>query len=84
MPAGAALGEDALQEPVGRLVVAVFGAGKLGLGGDQPALAGGLEHAAPISLQVGPNALQRGDGGVEPRKLLLDLGDDAVLFGEGW
>ena len=34
LPAGATLGEDALQEAVGGFVVAVFGAGKLGLGGD--------------------------------------------------
>ena len=83
LPAGAALGQDALQEPVGGLVVAALGAGKLRLGGDQRALAGGLEDAGAVAFQVGLDALQRGYGGVEAGELLLDLRHDAALLGEG-
>lgn len=35
-----------------RLVVAPLGAGQLGLGGDQRALAGGLEDGGPVALEV--------------------------------
>ncbi|MDE2716948.1 MAG: hypothetical protein OXI33_08025 [Chloroflexota bacterium] len=84
LPAGAAFGQDTLQEPVGGFVVAALGVGKLRLGGDELSLAGGLEDAGSVTLQVGLNSLQRGYGGVEARELPLDLADDAVLFGEGW
>ena len=68
----------------GGFVVAVFGAGKLGLGGDEAALAGGFEEAGAVTLEVGLGALEGGYRGVEAGELLFDFGDDAVLFGEGW
>ena len=52
------------------------------LGGDQTALAGGLQHGRFVSRQVGLDPLQRGDGGVQSRELGFDSLDDAVLFGE--
>ena len=84
LPLGATFDEDALEEPIGGLVFAALGPGKLRLGGDQLALAGGLENAGPVALQVGLGPFEGGYGGVQPGELLLDFGDDAVLFGEGW
>ena len=83
LPAGAALGQDALQQDAGGLIVTALGAGQLRLGGDQPALAGGLEDAGPVALQVGPRPPQRGHRRVQPRELRLDFSDDAVLLGQG-
>ena len=83
LPAGAALGQDALQQDVGGLVLAAPGAGQFGLGGDEAALAGVLEDAGPVAPQVGLGAAEGGDGGVETGELGLDGGDDAALFGEG-
>ena len=83
LPATAALGEDALQEHRGGLVVAALGAGQLGLGRHQPPLDGGLEHRGPIPLQVPLHPLQRRHGVVEPGEVALDGLDDAVLLGEG-
>ena len=49
LPAGAALGQDALQQDAGGFVLAALGAGQLRLGGDQAALAGVLEDAGPVA-----------------------------------
>ena len=49
----------------GGLVVAPLLAGELGLGRDEPPLDGGLEHRGAVALEVGLDALQRLDGGVE-------------------
>ena len=54
----------------------------VGILGRQPALARGLEHRRPVAFQVGLHALERRDAHVQPGELLLDLGDDAALFGE--
>ena len=59
---GAAFRLDALQEDVGGFVVAALGAGKVRLGGDQPAFAGVLEDAGPVPFQIGLDPLQRGNG----------------------
>ena len=82
-PTGAALGQDALQQNTGRFVVAALGPGQLRLGGDQASLAGGLEDAGPAAFQVGLRPLQRFDRGIQPGKLLLNLGNNAALLGEG-
>ena len=81
LPAGAAFGQDALEEPAGGFVVPALGTGKLRLGGDQIALAGGLEDAGPVAFQIGLGPFQRGYGGVEPGEVFLDFGDYAVLIG---
>ena len=78
------MGEDALQETVGGFVVAALRPGKLRFGGDQLALAGGLQDAGAVAIQVGLGSLQRGCGGVEAGELLFDLGDYAALLVEGW
>ena len=60
LPAGAAFGQDAFEEPAGWFVVPALGTGKLRLGGDQLALAGGLEDAGPVAFEVGLGPFQRG------------------------
>ena len=84
LPLGAPLPEDALQQYRGRLVGTALPTGQLRLCGDQAALARGLEHAGAVALQVGPRPLERGDGGVQPGEVFLDLRHDAVLLWEGW
>ena len=69
---------------VGGFVVPALSLSQFRLRGDQLTLAGRLEDAGPVALQVGLDTLQRSYGGVKARELLFDLGDDAVLFGEGW
>ena len=69
---------------VGGFVFAALGAGKLRLGGDQLALAGLLEDAGPVTLQVGLDTLQCGYGGVQAGELLLNLRHDAMLFCKRW
>ena len=66
-----------------RLVAAALGAGKLRLGGDQLSIAGGLEDAGSVALQVDLDTLQCGNGGVQARELLLYLCYDAMLFWRG-
>jgi hypothetical protein len=72
--------EDAFQQPAGRFVVAAFGAGKLGFGGDEATLACGLEDCGSVTLEVGLGTLQGRYRRVQPRELLLDLGDDQALL----
>ena len=74
LPLRAPLGQDARQQAIGRLVGGILGR--------QPALARGLEHRRAVAPQVGLHALERGHARVQPGELLLDLGDDAALFGE--
>ena len=59
LPAGAAFGQDALQQDTGGLVLPSLGPGQLRLGGDQASLAGGLEDAGPVAFQVGLRPPQR-------------------------
>ena len=82
LPAGAALGEDALQQDAGGLILAALGAGQLCLGGDQAALAGVIQDAGPVALQVGPGAAQRRHRCIQPRELSLDFGHNPPLLGD--
>jgi hypothetical protein len=74
------LRQDALQQPVGRLVLAALGARQLSLGGHQPPLAGRLQYGCSIALQFPLNPLQPRDRRIKPRELLLDRLDDAALL----
>ena len=65
------------------LVVPYIGPGQLRLRGNQRPLAGRLQDAGPVPLQVGLRPPQRRNGGIQPRKLLLNLGYDPVLLGKG-
>ncbi len=82
-PVGAALLEDAGEELVGGFVVAAFGAGEFGFGGNEVSFAGGLQHGRPVALQVRLGPLERRHPRIQSRELLLDLGDDSILFRQG-
>jgi predicted Fe-Mo cluster-binding NifX family protein len=49
---------------------------------DEPAFARGLEDGSLVAFEVGLRPPQRGHARIQPRELLFDFGDDAVLFGE--
>ena len=72
-----------LKQFAGGLVGATFAAGEFGFGGDEAAFDGGFEDSGAVALQVGLDAPQGGNGGIQPGELLLDLRDDAPLLGQG-
>ncbi len=59
-------------------------AGEFGFGGDELAFAGGFEDGGAVAFEVGLHAPQRRYPRLQSCELLLNLGDDAALLGEGW
>jgi hypothetical protein len=69
------LGQDAPEEGGGRFVGRVLG--------NQAALAGSFEDGGFVASQLGPGTPQGSHAGIQAGELLFDLGDDALLLGEG-
>ncbi|WP_169168866.1 hypothetical protein [Acidovorax sp. SRB_24] len=80
LPAGAALGEDALQQLRARLGRDVAGAPVR----RQRALDSRLEQRLAVLRELLLSRLQLGHAGVEVGQEFFKLGDDAGLFGGGW
>ncbi|HLG14993.1 MAG TPA: hypothetical protein VJH03_10895 [Blastocatellia bacterium] len=80
LPLRAAFFEDPLQQHVGWLVVAAFGAGQFGFGGNESAFASSFQHGRAVTVQVCANPLECCHRRIKPRELLLDLCDNTVLF----
>jgi hypothetical protein len=81
--AGAAFGEDAVEEGGGGFVGAAFAAGEFGFGGDEAAFAGGFEDGGAVAFEVGLDALEGCDRCIESRELLINLFNDPHLFYQG-
>ncbi len=83
LPLLAALLNDACKQHIRRLVIAPLSPRQFGFGGDEPALACGLEYGLAVALELRFCFCECPDARVQLGEKLLDFGDDAALFGEG-
>jgi len=72
--------EDSGKDLFASLIGTAFAAGEVGFGRDKAAFDGGFEDGGAISLEVGLDALEVGDGFVEAGELLFDLRNNAFLL----
>lgn len=57
-----------------------FATSKFGLRWDEAAFASGLQDGGAVAIEVGLDALERGNRRIQPRELLLDFRDNGVLL----
>src|ERR1700693_456935 len=71
----------AVEKLITRFILTPLCPGNLRLRRHETSFAAGLKYGCAILLEFRLHTLERSHSGVEPRELLLDLGDDAALFG---